>query len=282
MYTGKYTGKPPAFSIIVVSCCLLLTAYSLLSIPFAFADDEPFTYPSNWGGTGIMEIPTARVMKENSFRLGFSEIKPYRYYYGVISPIKGLEIDGRITEISDVPALTPEYGNYKDKSLDFKYQLIPEGKYMPAIALGIMDPHGTRLLSSQYIAASKQIYPFDFTLGFGNGRFGKKPLPSTGEGIKLEILSNLRGWISDSQLFWGIQFAPSQKYALMFEYSPIKYHGQTTDPAQSRYFSEPVPSNYNIGLRWRPLKWTEIDLSYQRGNQIVISLSMTCDISTPS
>jgi len=23
--------------------------------------DEPFTYPLNWGGTGLMEIPTARI-----------------------------------------------------------------------------------------------------------------------------------------------------------------------------------------------------------------------------
>ncbi len=278
-----WSGKLSAYYLLFFTHCLLLTAYFLLFPSLAFADDEPFTYPSNWGGTGLMEIPTARVMKENSFRIGISQIKPYGYYYGTISPLKGLEIDGRITEIRGVPGfqLGGPYGDYKDKAIDLKYQIFPEGKYMPAIALGIMDPHGTRIYSSQYIAASKQIYPFDFTLGFGNGRFGKKPLPSTGEGIKLEILSNLRGWISDSQLFWGIQFAPSQKYALMFEYSPIKYHGQTTDPAQSRYFSEPVPSNYNIGLRWRPLKWTEIDLSYQRGNQIGINLSMTFDIGKP-
>ena len=53
-----------------------------------------------------MEIPTARVMRENSFRIGASQIKPYRYYYGAVSPVKGLEIDGRITEITGVPALT--------------------------------------------------------------------------------------------------------------------------------------------------------------------------------
>ena len=48
-----------------------------------------------------MEIPTARVMNENSYRLGFSQIKPYRYYYGVISPVKRLEINGTITEALD-------------------------------------------------------------------------------------------------------------------------------------------------------------------------------------
>ncbi|MCL4490450.1 MAG: YjbH domain-containing protein [Nitrospirae bacterium] len=175
-----------------------------------------------------MEIPTARVMRKNSYRIGYSRIHPYRYYYGVLSPIKGLEVDARITEIAGVSALTSAYGNYKDKALDLKYQFIPEDKYMPAVALGIMDPHGTRIYASQYVVASKQIYPFDFTLGLGNGRFGTGPLPSQGEGIRIEMFQDTKTWLKDSQFFWGIQFAPSEKYALMVEYSPIQYHKQTS------------------------------------------------------
>ena len=150
----------------------------------AYAGDEPFANPTNWGGTGLMETPTARVLKEGRYRIGISQVDPYRYYYGAISPLNGLEIDGRVTEILDVPAPGfPDYGNYKDKAIDLKYQFISEGKYRPAVALGIMDPQGTRLYPSQYIVMSKQIYPFDFSIGFGNGRFGKKPLPSSGDGF---------------------------------------------------------------------------------------------------
>jgi len=258
----------------------------LFSLHFtpAFASDEPFTYPSNWGGTGLMEIPTARLIKENTYRIGISQIEPYRIFYGAISPIKGLEIDGRITEILGTETTNPgwqNYGNYKDKSIDFKYQLIPEGKYMPAIALGIMDPHGTRIYSSQYVALSKQIYPFDFTIGFGNGRFGKTPLPSQGEGIKIEMISSPGEWLDDSQPFWGLQFAPSEKYALMLEYSPIRYHKQTNDPAQSKYFQEEVQLNYNFGFRWKPVKWAEIDLSYQRGDEIGVNFSMPFEFGKP-
>lgn len=263
------------------ACFLLCAAYCLLPTTYCLAGDEPFIYPSNWGGTGLMEIPTARVMRKNSYRIGYSRIHPYRYYYGVLSPIKGLEVDARITEIAGVSALTSAYGNYKDKALDLKYQFIPEDKYMPAVALGIMDPHGTRIYASQYVVASKQIYPFDFTLGLGNGRFGTGPLPSQGEGIRIEMFQDTKTWLKDSQFFWGIQFAPSEKYALMVEYSPIQYHKQTSDPAQSKYFNEPVSSSYNIGFRWKPVKWTEIDLSYQRGDKIGINFSMNFDIGKP-
>ena len=230
-----------------------------------------------------MEIPDARVLKENSYRLGISQIDPYRYYYGAVSPFKGLEIDGRIIEILGVEVEGEEwenYGNYKDKALDFKYQLIPEGKFMPAFAIGIMDPHGTHIYSSQYIAVSKQIYPFDFTLGFGNGRFGSKPFSETDD-KQMEILTDTKGWAKDSQLFWGIQFVPSEKYALMVEYSPIVFHEQTNDPAQSEYFKGPVPSKYNFGIRYKPAKWSEIDLSYQRGNRIGINASMMFDLGNP-
>ena len=246
-----------------------------------YASDEPFTGPANWGGTGLMEIPTARVMKENRYRVGFAQVHPYRYYYLALSPIKGLEIDGRITEIRGVPALTAAYGNYKDKALDVKYQFIEEGKYSPAITLGIMDPQGTRLYPSQFIVASKQIYPFDFTLGFGNGRFGKRSLPSSDETFKAEMFSSTKSWLKDSQFFWGLQFAPSDKYALMVEYSPIRYHKQTSDPAQAKYFQQPVPSKFNYGLRWKPLQWTEIDMSYQRGNQVGFSVAVAFDIGQP-
>lgn len=228
-----------------------------------------------------METPTARVLEEGRYRFGISQVNPYRYYYGEVSPLRGLEIGGRITEILDVPALTANYGNYKDKAADLKYQFISEGKYIPAVALGIMDPYGTRLYPSQYIVINKQIYPFDFSLGFGNGRFGKKPLPPSGEGFKAEIFTDTGTWLSDSQFFGGIQFAPSPKYSFMVEYSPIRYQDQTTDPAQQKYFQDSVPSKFNFGFRWKPWDWTEIDISYQRGNQIGGNLSFAFDIGNP-
>lgn len=261
--------------------CLVILILLFLSSVSVFASNEPPAYPSNRGGTGLMEIPTARVMKENSLRIGVSQIKPYRYYYGAISPLNRLEINGRITEVTGVPALTASYGDFKDKAISLKYQFISEGKYIPALAAGIMDPHGTRVYPSQYVVVSKQIYPFDFTLGFGNGIFGKRPLSLNEEEFKLEILSNPGEWIRDSQFFWGVQFAPSEKFALMFEYSPIRYHVQAGDPARDEYFREPVSSRYNFGIRYKPTGWSAVDLSYQRGNQIGVNLSMIFDIGKP-
>lgn len=247
----------------------------------AAAADEPFDGPANWGGTGLMEIPTARVLREGRYRIGAGQADPYRYYYGAISPLKGLEIGGRFTEVLGVPALLAGYGNTKDKAVDLKYQFFPEGKWLPALAVGIMDPHGTRIYPSQYVVASKQIYPFDITIGFGNGRFGKRPLPGQGEGVKIEMLTDNASWRADGQFFWGVQFALSDEIMLMAEYSPIRYHEQISDPAQKKYFTAAVPSKFNFGLRWRPLDWLETDVSWQRGDQIGVNLSVAFDLGRP-
>ena len=232
--------------------------------------------------TGLMEIPTARVMRENSYRFGTSQIYPYRYYYGTIGLLKGLELNGKVTQIIGVKTLSGGYGDYKDKSLDLKYQFHQEGKYSPALALGIMDPQGNRLYAGQYLVASKQIYPFDFTLGFGNGRFGRRPtVPTDNAAFTAEILNHPRQWAKDAQPFWGIQFAPSSTFALMMEYNPIKYDQQTQDPAQAKYFTRPVGLHYNFGARWKPFSWTELDLTYQRGNQIGVNASFAFDIGNP-
>ncbi len=264
----------------------LLSAISYQLSAAVYADDEPFTYPSNQGFTGIMEIPTARVMRENHYRAGAGQVHPYRYYYVSFSPLKGIELDGRVTEIIGVRANPGDpswsgYGNTKDKFFGFKYQFIKEDRIAPAVALSIMDPTGTRKYASQSIIASKQLYPFDFTVGLGNGRYGKTPLPAADEKFKFELFSDPRTWAKDSQFFGGIQWAISDRYALMVEYSPIRYHKQTSDPAQAKYFQDPVPSQFNYGLRWKPFGFAEVDISYQRGQELGINLSMNFDIGQP-
>lgn len=247
--------------------------------------DAPFTGAANWGGTGLMAIPTARLMKEGAFRVGVSQVHPYRYYYGAISPLRGFEIDGRITEVIGVSGFAdrPEYGNYKDKALDVKYRLLPETKYLPALAVGLMDPHGTRLYSSQYVVASKQIYPFDLTFGFANGRYGRQELADVGSGdsVKAEILTDPGGWWSDANYFWGVEFSPVDGLSFMVEYDPTPYHEHRRDPANSIYFREPVPSKFNYGLRIRPRDWLEAVVSWQRGDTVGVNLNVLFDLGRP-
>ena len=253
--------------------------------PATLAGDDPFTGPNNFGVTGLFETPTARMMKENRYRLGATQVHPYRYYFGTVGLFDRLEVNGRVTEIIGVKAFTnlpgSSYGNDKDKAVDAKFLLLKEGTFLPAIAVAISDPHGTRLYGSQGIVASKEIFPFDFSLGFGNGRLGKRPLPTQGEGFKVELFTDPRKWAREALPFGGIQYAATPWLSLLAEYSPIRYERQTTDPAQPKYFPSAVPSPFNVGARVRPLKWLEIDASWQRGSEIGVTASIAFDIGRP-
>ncbi len=266
-------------------CTAFLIFFLFASAAISYASDEPFDYPANWGGTGLMEVPTARVMKEDTFRLGATHVWPYMYYYAAISPVSRLEIDGRWTAVlgvKETSSIFKNYGDFKDKALDIKYQLLTEDRYTPAVAIGIMDPQGTRVYPGQYVVASKRVGPLDFTLGFGNGRFGKVPLPSSNDQIRVEMFTDPKEWLRDSQFFGGVQYAPLQNLTLMAEYDPIRYDKQTHDPAQKHYFQKPVPSPFNFGIRWKPLTWLpEFDLSYQRGNQFGVGVSMAFNLGKP-
>ncbi|MDD5762262.1 MAG: YjbH domain-containing protein [bacterium] len=247
--------------------------------------DEPFTGPNNFGATGLLETPTARVMKENRYRLGVTQVHPYRYYFGTVGLFDRLEVNGRITEIMGVKAFTDlpgsSYGNNKDKAIDAKFLVLKEGTSLPAVAVVISDPHGTRLYSSQAIVASKSIFPLDFSLGFGNGRLGKRPLPSQGEGFSLELFTDPRQWAREALPFGGIRYAATPWLSLLAEYSPIRYERQTTDPAQKRYFPTAVRSPFNFGARVKPLDWLEIGASWQRGEEIGVTASVSFDIGRP-
>ena len=214
------------------------------------ADLEPFTRPNNFGVTGLLETPTARMMPENRYRLGATQVYPYRYFFGTVGLYDRLEVNGRVTEIIGVTAFAnlpgSSYGNDKDKAVDAKFLILKERRFLPAVAIVISDPHGTGLYSSQAIVASKQFFPFDVSFGFGNGRLGKQPLTSQGEGFNVELFSNPGKWASDALPFGGIQFAATPWLSLLAEYSPIRYERQTTDPAQPKYFQTAVPSPYQF------------------------------------
>lgn len=242
-----------------------------------------FTGPNNFGMTGLLETPTARTMPENRYRLGATQVHPYRYYYGTVGLFDRLEVNGRVTEVIGVPGFNNggQYGDFKDKAVDAKFLLLKEGTFLPAVAVLISDPHGTRLYGSQAIVASKEIFPFDFSLGFGNGRLGRKPLPPQGEGFKIELLTAPDKWAREALPFGGIQYAATPWLSLLAEYSPIRYERQTTDPAQPKYFKTAVPSPLNFGVRVKPLKWLEIDASWQRGNEFGVTASVAFDIGRP-
>ena len=233
-----------------LSAALVLALTVLSTGPQASAAEPSFSQPSNWGATGLMEVPNARVIGDGVMRLGASSVDPFRTYYGTLGFFPGLELNGRITEFTNVAAsFQGDYGDTKDKAVDVKYQILDETRSLPAVAVGVVDPHGTKLFKSEYVVIDRQIYPFNFTLGYGRDR--------------------LDGF------FGGVACQLTDRIQLMAEYSPIKYDNDTG--AVGAAYGKDPPSRFNVGGRVRLFRGGEVTVSYQRGDQF----GLMADLSFP-
>jgi len=223
---------------ILIFCC-----------PSAFSRDDPFDNAANWGGTGLLETPTARTLGDGVLRFGAAQAPPFRWYTMGMGIFPALEFSGRLTEITNIPALGPDYGSNKDKAFDIKYQAIRESKWLPAIALGYHDFTGNKLFEAQYIVFSKQVFPFDFTLGYSTKRLDGP--------------------------FAGIEIALHPQLHFLTEYNPIEYE---QDNPSVRGVPQGADWPVNFGLRYKPYPGVQLGLSYQRGDEIGLMLHLQAQI----
>ena len=271
----------------VYACISFLHAIFLTNI--AYADiNEYFIYKvgpssSNYGNTGILEVPNARFMKEASLRFNFSSSFPNEYTTLTSSPFNWLEATYRYTEIKDQlygPSVYSGNQSLKDKGFDLKLLMVNETSYFPAIALGFRDLAGTGLFSSEYIVASKYINKFDFTLGLGWGILGTEgnfsnPFNSLSEAFEIrnDVLGqggtfSYKNWFSGkTALIGGVEY-DIPKYGLR-----LKLEYDTSNPDYYEKVEE-VKSRINYGVDFAFSE--NLDLSAALMYKYTIGLSARC------
>ncbi|MEL0243960.1 MAG: YjbH domain-containing protein, partial [Gammaproteobacteria bacterium] len=206
-----------------------LVVLSLIGyVPLLSADLE-YYYPvqtkfsaSNYGNTGIMEMPNANFMNEGSLRFNFSSSFPNEYTSVTASPFSWMEATYRYVEIKNKLYGPKSYsGNqsWKDKGFDLKFGLMKESDLLPAVAIGLRDLAGTGVFSSEYLVASKQLGFLNITAGLGWGLLGSddsisNPFESISNEFKARIKSGEQGgginyqtWFSGrTALFGGLEY----------------------------------------------------------------------------
>jgi hypothetical protein len=256
-------------------------AQSSIEDYFPFSD---LSSPSNYGDTGLLEIPNARFMKEASLRFNFSSSYPNEFTTITASPFKLLEASYRYTEIKNKlygPSSYSGNQSLKDKGFDLKMRLIGEGYYRPAVALGLRDIAGTGIFSSEYLVATKSLGNFDVTAGLGWGKLGsddsiRNPLLSLSESFQIRTGSIKEGgefkytdWFSGTTaLFGGVEYH-LRKYGLKLiaEYDSSRPDMSTISPVE-------VKSNFNLGLNYHLSNNLQLGLSFERGTNFRMSFSL--------
>ena len=258
----------------------------------SYADiDDYFPYKvepshSNYGNTGILEIPNARFMSPASLRFHYSSSYPIEYTSLTATPFPWLEATYRYAEIKNRKYGPVRYsGNQtlKDKGFDLKIRLLNEKDSLPAVAIGLRDIAGTGLFSSEYFVLTKKFGNFDITSGLGWGLLGTanniyNPLKGInnsfgnrnaekGEGGAFA----LKSWFSgETSLLGGIEY-DLKRYGIRFklEYDTSKPHLNRNPRADSK-----PSSNFNFGINYYPYDWLTLFAGLERGSEFRFSFSI--------
>jgi hypothetical protein len=258
--------------------------------------DSAFAGTNDYGNVGLLQTPTARMRDDGYFGFGVSTARPYNQAHASLQFLPWLETTLRYTNVLTVPyTAAQQYGNYqhdKDKSADFKLRFLNEGKYWPALALGIQDIGGTGLFSSEYLVGSYHYYDLDLSMGLAWGRLGsaggipnpfgvfghhfdRVRLPGSG---KTQNGGNLgaSAWFTGKTIgsFGGVQWnTPVKGLSLRLEYDGNNYEQE----AVGTHIPQALP--LNAGLEYSPWRNVELGIGYERGNKLTAHIDVGVDFN---
>lgn len=272
----------------------LLLATSVLTLCSALSvQAQEISAPSLnfYGATGLIDMPSGE-MQPDGFLTGstahFGPISRTTLSFQLTPRISASFRFLGIRDWNANSACQPDCENagvdrfetYYDRSFDLRYQLLEEGRYVPAVTLGLQDFVGTGILSGEYIAATKNLSPtLKATVGLGWGRlgsygaigspFGDRDPVEVGEGGNVNFGQWFRGPMAP---FGGVEWSPTEKWTLKAEYSSDDYE----DEAQKRgTFDRASPLNF--GIEYSPQPMMRFGAYYLYGSEIGIAAHFSLD-----
>ena len=156
----------------ILSASLLIVLSSLFLDPAAASDKQRVSV-GNFGLPGIVDLPTAQRFPDGELvvtqqlhsslaRTGLAFQALPRV--GVAFRYSGHGVNGGMA-----------YGRINhDRSFDAHISIIDEGKFLPAISIGLRDFIGTGWYSSEYFVGTKTVGDLELTVGIGFGRLTGK------------------------------------------------------------------------------------------------------------
>jgi hypothetical protein len=247
---------------------------------------------SDFGGVGLMQMPSGRMAPEGEFSINGDWNSQYHKYNVSLQVAPWLETTIRYTIVQNVMfSDNPEFSRdnkFTDKGIDLKFRLLEESDYLPETSIGLRDLGGSGKFSGEYLAATKRYQNIDFTLGIGWGYLGtrgniKNPFCSISSGYCERpgyadrkgnggLLDFERWFKGPASLYGGLEYqTPWKPLRFKLEYDgndysqdfPVK-KGQDMTPA----------TPWNVGALYRLGQWGDARVSYQRGNSVALGLTL--------
>ena len=257
---------------------------------------------TNFGGVGLMQMPTARMVPEGEFNLSASFNNEYYFYNVSLQVMPWLETTIRYAQVQDLLYSGNGSGDcsqnsfsgctkYTDKGIDFKVRLIEEGYYLPELSIGVRDFGGTGLFDGEFIAASKQFGPLDVTLGMGWGymgtsgnftnpfckasdRFCERPSDFKGNGGSIDFERWFKGEVA---IYGGLEYqTPVKSIIFKLEYDSNDY-SEDFPTISATDMTQHTP--WNVGMLYRFNEWATAKMSYERGDTLTMGFDLTTNFN---
>ncbi len=244
----------------------------------AYASETTYS-TTQTGMIGLNTVPTARMDKEGTVRIGMGTADPYNHGFIGFQIAKPLYINLRQSML--VSSLTKEPQRVYP-GMDIKLRIASEGKLSPDIVFGMDSLMGHKRFSSEYFALSKRYYDFDFTGGIAWGRLGsrghfKNPLANISSHFKRERDYNDEDsaapsdWFTGEEIgfFGGVEyFTPIKELSLKADFNADAYSGERSS------FDFKRPSPWSFGFSYSPKDWVSIGASMLGTDKIMARLSL--------
>lgn len=289
------------FTISVISTISqgLYASESEQSFPFQPTTLKPSQM--DFGGVGLIQMPTGRMSEEGTFSFNYTQNNDYEFYSFSLQLMPWFESTIRYTEVQDLLYSNEDSFSgdtkYADKGIDAKVRLFSESYWLPEISLGMRDLGGTGLFDGEYIAATKSLATdnygqFDFTLGLGWGYLGqrnniKNPIcdysenfctRNTGTKDNGGSIDYQRWFHGNTALYGGIEYQ-SLYTPLRFK---LEYDGNDYSqdaPVTRGGVKMKQDSPLNFGIVYGLTHYSDLKFSYERGNTLTLGVSLSTNFN---
>lgn len=240
-------------------------------------------YASDYGTTGLIDIPTARMMEDGVLRSTISKQESVSIYSLNYQATPWFETTFRYAGFEDF--------FFYDRSYEAKFRLVEETYFFPQVALGIRDIAGTGVFGSEYLVGSKKIGNFDVSLGVGWGRLAgngdfNNPLIDYSKDFEFrDAETGLGGEFSFSNFFSGEKAGLFGGLSYQFNNIPLTFNVEYNPDNytyETKFGSKDPKSPVSIGLKWELLDNLHLSANYKHKTQFGFTLSADLDTKKSS
>lgn len=223
-----------------------------------------------YGVPGLIDLPSGEALPDGQLAVGVSTFGGITRTNLTFQFSKRISATFRYIGIQDWNS--DGFGTFRDRSFDFRYLLVEEGRLAPAVTVGLQDFAGTGIYAGEYLAATKNFaQPFNLpgkvkvTAGLGWGRLAGLGTIGTPFGSQRPVFDPndtggepatdqwFRGPVSP---FGGIEWQVNDRLGLKAEYSTDAYQPETsrgvfTQESRLNFGAEfQVRQNLRLGGYW--------------------------------